>query len=963
MPWQQSKKTGAWREIDENGRPTGRTAPATPTQAPQQGAIPIGPRNTQRAQENARADRADARAEEAAQRSAEAEARAQRGEDRTLVTTKFDQEGKLRDDFNQNVEVKAYRASLPMLAQALKAPKNGQGDLSVIYAYAKLMDPGSVVREGEMDMVVNSSPYAQSIAQKWLNQLDGSGRLPPAARRSLEQEMIRTTQARRKSYETQYNRYTANAESMGLDPQMVVGPHEGEAFRSDMQAYDKERGLGRFAGQKPNPFEGLPGKSNTDGGLYDAQGNFIAPDPRRLGIDPATYTPPPGVLYRYKDENGNWVNEESISGSLANPYEAGLNLPPNYEQQLIDTVKAQTGDPTSAQNWIMRAANGGLFGFSDEVNGLKAGGKALINGQDPMVAYRVGRDLEQMRQHLNEKGQGWKGTALEIGASIPTSLALPFGRVSNIPEAMKAGAVIGAVDGAGRGNGVSGTAMSIAGGALGGTLGGGAAGAAGKYVVAPVARKVMESKLGQSVAQRLASAMGKTPNPLPALTPEEAALNKVGADMAGVRGNIAEAENLGLPYALADADPRLRMLGGTVSRQSPEAYAVAENYLGPRSLGQIDRLKGELDQLAPLTNVSERGDQILKAGDVASSPYYEMAKGASAPVDAELAAMLRTPSGQDALMRAQNIMKDRGIDPNGKRIFFDSEGLLTVEKKPSFETLDYVKRGLDARLNEARNPITNTLDLRGNPQLSAVNDLRGRMVSKLDSLNPNYPQARATYAKFAQRKEALDGGYSLPGMLPRDADTFVARLTPDTLPEAQRGFSTALSDKAEKLRYTANPYEATYGSPAQQQRIATMFPEGADRFGKVFNRERDMTKTVREVLGGSPTALRQGMDQAMAPQLATATEMFGQANGLPGAGVATMKGLNWFAKRGIESAAKKNAEKLAPVLFTDTANINALGLIDALIAKNARRADFTNNVARRSGLFGAAIAPAFAPSF
>jgi len=76
MPWQQSKKTGAWREIDENGRPTGRTAPATPTQAPQQGAIPIGPRNTQRAQENARADRADARAEEADRRAARADARA-----------------------------------------------------------------------------------------------------------------------------------------------------------------------------------------------------------------------------------------------------------------------------------------------------------------------------------------------------------------------------------------------------------------------------------------------------------------------------------------------------------------------------------------------------------------------------------------------------------------------------------------------------------------------------------------------------------------------------------------------------------------------------------------------------------------------------------------------------------------------------------------------------------------------
>lgn len=948
MPIKRNKKTGEVWLFDDNGNPV---RPIDAPAPPQQGAIPIGPRNTDRARQAQNDAISQANDAERLRLAQDAEYRSQRTEARTIDSNKFEQEGKLRDDFNQNAEVKAYRASLPMLAQALKAPKNGQGDLSVIYAYAKLMDPGSVVREGEMDMVVNSSPYAQSIAQKWLNQLDGSGRLPPAARRSLEQEMIRTTQARRKSYETQYNRYTANAEGMGLDPQMVVGPHEGDAFRSDMQAYDKERGLGRFAGQKPNPFEGLPGKSNTDGGLYDAQGNFIAPDPRRLGIDPATYTPPPGVLYRYKDENGNWVNEESVSGSQANPYEAGLNLPPNYEQQLIDTVKAQTGDPTSAQNWIMRAANGGLFGFSDEVNGLRAGGKALLNGQDPTVAYRLGRDLEQMRQHLNEKGQGWKGTALEIGSSIPAALALPGTRVSSIPEAMRAGAVVGAVDGAGRGNGVSGTALGAAGGAFGGTMGAGAVGVGGKYVIAPIARKIMESRLGQSVSQKLAAAMGRTPNPLPALTPEETALNKAGANMADVRGNIAEAENLGLPYALADADPRLRMLGGHVSRQSPEAYAVAENYLGPRSLGQVDRLKGELDQLAPLTNVSERGDQLLKAGNIAASPYYEMASTADAQIGADLAAMLNTRTGKDAAAKAAILMEN------------DLGAKLPAEATPSFRSLDYIKKGLDAKIEEFRNPVTNALDLVGNPEARSLDNFRKNLVSRLDEINPAYKQGRAEYAKFAQRKDALDGGYSLPGMLPRDADTFVARLTPDTLPEAQRGFSTALSDKAEKLRYTANPYEATYGSPAQQQRIATMFPEGADRFGKVFNRERDMTKTVREVLGGSPTALRQGMDQAMAPQLATATEMFGQANGLPGAGVATMKGLNWFAKRGIESAAKKNAEKLAPVLFTDTANINALGLIDALIAKNARRADFTNNVARRSGLFGAAIAPAFAPSF
>lgn len=73
MPIKRNKRTGELWEFDDNGNPVRRIdAP----QAPQQGAIPIGPRNTQRAQENARADRADARAEEAARRAAEADARA-----------------------------------------------------------------------------------------------------------------------------------------------------------------------------------------------------------------------------------------------------------------------------------------------------------------------------------------------------------------------------------------------------------------------------------------------------------------------------------------------------------------------------------------------------------------------------------------------------------------------------------------------------------------------------------------------------------------------------------------------------------------------------------------------------------------------------------------------------------------------------------------------------------------------
>ena len=59
MPWQQNKKTGAWREIDENGRPTGRTAPATTTQAPQ-GRVLTVPQSPEKARQEQRQAHNDA---------------------------------------------------------------------------------------------------------------------------------------------------------------------------------------------------------------------------------------------------------------------------------------------------------------------------------------------------------------------------------------------------------------------------------------------------------------------------------------------------------------------------------------------------------------------------------------------------------------------------------------------------------------------------------------------------------------------------------------------------------------------------------------------------------------------------------------------------------------------------------------------------------------------------------------
>ena len=427
-----------------------------PVGAPDLGPISAPPPSASKQAEEARKAASDARDATRLDLSIKDNERGQRNEDRTITKNRFDQESKLRDDFNNNMEVKAYRAALPMLSQALRAPKNGQGDLSTIYAYAKLMDPTSVVREGEMDMATSSSPWAQAKIQQIQNQIDSSGRLPEEVRRGLEQEMIRTTAMRRKSYETQFNRYKQNAETYGLDPNLVVGPDEGEAFRPTMQEYDKERGLGRFApgaGDKtaPVPGGGVPDAPSPDGtrvpelrgGLpvgsqvtFDGNGTG-APDwwdrdawlmqtkgitrdqeDQIIGFWNANREnqaiTPEGVLAWYDAQGIPRPSDADIAAGIASAKQgygfgafddsdakAARKAELESESTRLSADDGTAGadgkfDPNSLAAYRNRAGTGLTLSGYDELSGLEGGFNALIEGKKPVdraeLQSRIGND-------------------------------------------------------------------------------------------------------------------------------------------------------------------------------------------------------------------------------------------------------------------------------------------------------------------------------------------------------------------------------------------------------------------------------------------------------------------------------------------------------------------------------------------------------------------------------------------
>jgi hypothetical protein len=125
--------------------------------------------------------RRDARAEAADARAAAREERAIQSQESQSRATMMTATGSLRDDYNRDPAVSSYLKAVPSYAAALQSDNTPQGDLNLIYAFAKVMDPDSVVREGEQAAVASSDTIAGRYIAQLRKQLDGSGTFSPEA--------------------------------------------------------------------------------------------------------------------------------------------------------------------------------------------------------------------------------------------------------------------------------------------------------------------------------------------------------------------------------------------------------------------------------------------------------------------------------------------------------------------------------------------------------------------------------------------------------------------------------------------------------------------------------------------------------------------------------------------------------------------------------------------------------------
>lgn len=130
-------------------------------------------------------------------------------------------ESKLRDDYRQDSKNYAtVRDSYGRIMEASKS-QTGPGDISLLYGYMRILDPGSTVREGEFATAQNAGSIPDSVRAAYNKAISGQ-RLAPNVRQQFVAEAQRIFSRATADHEKMKGWYRETAKRSGMNPDNVL---------------------------------------------------------------------------------------------------------------------------------------------------------------------------------------------------------------------------------------------------------------------------------------------------------------------------------------------------------------------------------------------------------------------------------------------------------------------------------------------------------------------------------------------------------------------------------------------------------------------------------------------------------------------------------------------------------------------------------------------------------------------
>ncbi len=170
---------------------------------------------------------------------------------------------------------------------------------------------------------------------------------------------------------------------------------------------------------------------------------------------------------------------------------------------------------------------------------------------------------------------------------------------------------------------------------------------------------------------------------------------------------------------------------------------------------------------------------------------------------------------------------------------YDEAGEPIVSKVPNMRMLDAGKKGLDAIINENKNPLTKEMNETGR----AVSMLKSAYLKEIDRINPDYAKARKTYGDQASVLEALNNGRDFMSMDKEEIARFMK--DPETSEGEKSAFATgvrrALQERMDKVKGKGNPIDQIW-TQYMRDKLEPIFPDKSiyDKFSKMMEHEQAM---------------------------------------------------------------------------------------------------------------------------
>jgi len=540
-------------------------------------------------------------------------------------------------------------------------------------------------------------------------------------------------------------------------------------------------------------------------------------------------------------------------------------------------------EPSMVGSALRGAVKGITFGFGDELragtDALAQGVGNLIHGSDgrPTMGQAYDQSLAQSREQdrIDAATNPVSNVAGQVAGSVAPMVVAPAlgaGRLiapvasyinpllAGMPSWLRTaagvaggGAVAGGVAGFGEGEGGVGNRVESA-----------AIGAGTGAAVAPAIKGVVTA--APAVVGRVTQAIGIRDPTAAADRQIVRALDRGGVSVDDAETRMNAAGNA--PVALVDVGGRNVVNLGATAANTPGASMDAADAMvqGRREL-RPDRLMTAGDAAFGGGRGTDIADVTAQrqADRQAASPLYDAAFGKPAGMTESMQAILQDPVGQAGLKRGLEIQRienatrrARGepeVPTTDPAIHYDENGDPRIVGVPNMRSLDAVKRGMDAVIEDGRDSTTGRVNW--TERLRAIDDMRRTWVGLLDENNPEYAAARAAWGGPSAQMEATQAGQTAL-RTNRDIVAQRAGSGPPDVQEAYRlGVGRDFADRVSDPARASGAARTMLEDQQMQARLGSVLGQDRlDALNAVLRRETEMTAVERAISprAGSQTA-------------------------------------------------------------------------------------------------------------